>query len=189
MKKERLFIKNMVCPRCIITVEDILSRLDIPFEEISLGEVLLSQPLTVQKSVKLSTALQKVGFELIAEKNKRLSNQIKSLIISGIYEGPNFSHKNLSVVLSEQLHSDYSHLSSVFSKTEGKSIQKYQQEIKSERVKELLEYDEMNISQIAEDLGYSSAAYLATQFKKSTGLTPSQYKLDHVKKRTSLDFH
>lgn len=187
MNKEKLSIKNMVCQRCIITVEDILSRLDISFDEISMGQVVLSKPLTVKETVKLNTALEKVGFELIAEKNKRLCNQIKSIIITGIYEELNFHQKNLSEVLSEQLHSDYSQLSSIFSKTEGKSIQKFQQEIKSERIKELLEYDELNISQIAADLGYSSAAYLSTQFKKSTGLTPSQYKSKHQNARTSLD--
>jgi AraC-like DNA-binding protein len=84
---------------------------------------------------------------------------------------------------------DYSHLSSLFSRMDGKSIQQFQQKIKTERVKELLEYDELSISEIAMDLGYGSAAYLSTQFKKSTGLTPSQYKLDHVKKRNSLDSH
>jgi AraC family transcriptional regulator len=105
----------------------------------------------------------------------------------GIYEDKNFSNKNLSVVLREKLHMDYSHLSSIFSRIEGKSIQQFQQEIKSERVKELLEYDELNISEIADDLGYSSAAYLSTQFKKSTGLTPSEYKLKHIKSRISLD--
>ena len=90
-------------------------------------------------------------------------------------------------MLSDELHMDYSHLSSIFSKTEGKSIQQFQQDIKSERVKELLEYDEMNISEIANDLGYSSAAYLSTQFKKSTGLTPSEYRTRHIKSRTPLD--
>ncbi|MFO7720448.1 MAG: AraC family transcriptional regulator [Gillisia sp.] len=189
MNKDKVFIKNMVCPRCLTAVEAILNSLEISFDEISLGEVSLSKPLNVQQSTKLNLALEKVGFELIAEKNKRLSNQVKSIIITGIYEDRTFHHRNLSDILSEQLHSDYSHLSSVFSKTEGKSIKKFQQEIKSERVKELLEYDELNISQIALDLGYSSAAYLSTQFKKSTGFTPSQFKLDQVKKRNSLDSH
>lgn len=186
MDKEVLYIKNMVCGRCILTVKQILAELDIPAEDISLGEVILSVPITEEKKNLLIRELQPVGFEVLVEKNERLSNRIKSVIINAIYGKGNLTDKNLSVVLSEHLHMDYSHLSSLFTKTEGKSIQHFQQEVKTERVKELLEYDEMSISEIAAEMGYSSAAYLATQFKKSTGVTPSEYRLRH-QKRNSLD--
>lgn len=186
MDNEILYIKNMVCDRCILTVENILSELDIPAENISLGKVTLSAPITVEKKDLLQKELQPVGFEMLVVKNERLSNRIKSIIINAIYGDKNLSDKNLSVILSEQLHMDYSHLSSLFSKIEGKSIQHFQQEIKTERVKELLEYDELSISEIANEMGYSSAAYLATQFKKSTGFTPSVFRLQH-QKRNSLD--
>lgn len=176
----------MVCDRCILTVKNILSKLDVPAESISLGEVTLSAPITEEKKDLLQKELKPVGFELLSGKNERLSNRIKSIIIKAIYGDKNLSDKNLSVILSEQLHMDYSHLSSLFSKIEGKSIQHFQQEIKTERVKELLEYDELSISEIAVEMGYSSAAYLATQFKKSTGVTPSEYRLQH-QKRNSLD--
>lgn len=179
----------MVCDRCIKSVSDILSRMGIPFDLISLGEVSLSRSLTFQEREELSKELLATGFEIIEDKNSRLVNRIKSVIIKGIYDDENFSNNNLSVILSHELNLDYSHLSSLFSRVEGKSIQQFQQEIKTERVKELLEYDELSISEIAVDLGYSSAAYLSTQFKKTTGLTPSQYKLDHLKKRISLDSH
>ena len=179
----------MVCDRCIKSVSDILSRMEIPFDLISLGEVSLSKSLTFQEREDLSKDLLATGFEIIEDKNSRLVNRIKSFIIKGIYNDKNFGNNNLSKILSNELNMDYSHLSSLFSRMEGKSIQQFQQEIKTERVKELLEYDELSISEIAIDLGYSSAAYLSTQFKKTTGLTPSQYKLDHLKKRSSLDSH
>ena len=182
-----LLIKNMVCHRCIITVNNILRTLNIPSLKDDLGQILIDSPLSPEKMKALQKELSVVGFEIISAKHEGISNKIKSVIIRGIYEDKNFSNKNLSVVLSDELHMDYSHLSSVFSKTEGKSIQQFQQEIKSERVKELLEYDEMNISEIANDLGYSSAAYLSTQFKKSTGFTPSEYRTRHLRSRTSLD--
>ncbi|HSP40418.1 MAG TPA: AraC family transcriptional regulator [Gillisia sp.] len=164
-----------------------MKNLEIPFIKISMGEVVVNSQDMQDKLEKFEKALQKVGFEIIAEKYEGISNRIKSIIISGIFEDKNFSNKNLSVVLSDELHMDYSHLSSIFSRIEGRSIQQFQQEIKSERVKELLEYDELNISEIANDLGYSSAAYLSTQFKKSTGLTPSEYRLRHIRSRTPLD--
>ena len=179
----------MVCDRCIMSVSDILSRLEIPFDSISLGEVSVLKTLNFEEREELSKELLATGFEIIEDKNSRLVNRIKSVIIQGIYDDKNFSNKNLSVILRDELHLDYSHLSSLFSRMEGKSIQQFQQEIKTERVKELLAYDELSISEIAMDLGYSSAAYLSTQFKKSTGLTPSQYKLDHLKKRSPLDSH
>ena len=179
----------MVCDRCIKSVSDILSRMEIPFDLISLGEVSLSRSLTFQEREDLSKDLLATGFEIIEDKNSRLVNRIKSFIIKGIYNDKNFGNNNLSKILSDELNLDYSHLSFLFSRMEGKSIQQFQQEIKTERIKELLEYDELSISEIAIDLGYSSAGYLSTQFKKSTGLTPSQYKLDHLKKRSSLDSH
>ena len=189
MEKNVLFIKNMVCARCILSVSEILSRLEISYDQITLGEVKLSRSLSLQEIQELTQELDAIGFEIIEDKNTRLVNRIKSVIIKGIYEDKNFSNKNLSVILREELNFDYSHLSNLFSRIEGKSIQNYQQDIKTERVKELLEYDQLSITEIAQDLGYSSAAYLSTQFKKSTGLTPSQYKLEQGKKRSSLDSH
>ncbi|WP_317130352.1 helix-turn-helix domain-containing protein [Antarcticibacterium arcticum] len=189
MEKNVLFIKNMVCARCILSVSEILSRLEIPYDQITLGEVSLSRSLSLQEKQELAKELDTIGFEIIEDKNTRLVNRIKSVIIKGIYEDKNFSNQNLSAILSEELNFDYSHLSNLFSRIEGKSIQHYQQDIKTERVKELLEYDQLSISEIAMDLGYSSAAYLSTQFKKSTGLTPSQYKIGLGKKRNSLDSH
>ncbi|HET8838800.1 MAG TPA: AraC family transcriptional regulator [Flavobacteriaceae bacterium] len=185
--KNVLHIKNMVCPRCISSVEGILTHLKIPFDKVTLGNVKLRKKLDSQEEENLQSELKKFGFELITDKQKRISNQIKAIIIDAVYQQENSNHKNLSAILSEKLHSDYSHLSQVFSKTQGKNIQQFHADVKIMRVKELLEYDELNISEIAANLGYGNAAYLSTQFKKATGLTPSQYKLQVSKNRDFLD--
>jgi len=176
----------MVCDRCIFSVREILVRNNVGFNSITLGVIELQNSIDAQQKERLQEDFKKVGFEIISEKNDRIVKQIKAIILKEIFESESNSHQNLSVTLTEKLHFDYSHLSSIFSKTEGKSIQKYQNELKVERIKELLEYDELSISEIAADLGFGSAAYLSTQFKNITGLTPSQYKTSK-KDRNTLD--
>lgn len=187
MNKNILYIKNMVCDRCILAVKEVLKQLEIPVREISLGEVEIDKDLSPIEEKNINIALANLGFQLIGDRDSRMVSRIKSIIIKSVYEDKVFSKKNLSTVLSENMHLDYSHLSSVFTRSEGKSIQHYQQEVKTERIKEFLEYDELSIQEIAIDMGYSSAAYLSTQFKKTTGLTPSQYRTKHLRSRNSLD--
>lgn len=187
MMDQNVHIKNMVCDRCISTVEQIFIRLDIPFENVSLGEVALKQAVNPKQKKLLQEELQQVGFDMIADRHEMIVNRIKSLIITSVYEDQNISNKNLSELLTDELHFDYSHLSSIFSKNEGRSIQAFQFAIKTERIKELLEYNEKSISEIADVLGFGSAAYLSTSFKKATGLTPSQYRLRHIKSRNTLN--
>lgn len=176
----------MVCPRCVLSVEEILTRLGLPYSEVSLGEVKLQVPLESEMRTNLSLELGKVGFELVEERNQKISNRIKAIIIEQVYsEEP--SAGNLSEILSEKLNYDYSHLTSIFRQTEGQSIQNFQNKIRLERIKELLEYDEMNISEIADAMGFGSAAYLSTFFKKGTGMNPSQYKLQQSRSRKSID--
>lgn len=177
----------MVCDRCILAVKDVLKQYDIDVRHIALGEVELERDLSPAEERNINKALDNLGFQLIGDRDSRLVNRIKSLIIKSVYKDKVFSNKNLSVVLSEDLLLDYSHISSVFTRVEGKSIQHYQQEVKTERIKELLEYDELSIQEIAIDMGYSSPAYLSTQFKKTTGITPSQYRTSHLRSRNSLD--
>lgn len=177
----------MVCDRCILAVRDILERNNISYKGILLGTVELQKPLPLGAAENLQNEFKKVGFEIISEKNERIVKQIKAIILNEIFKEELQKNQNLSVSLSEQLHFDYSHLSSIFSKTEGKSIQKYQNELKVERIKELLEYDELSISEIADKLGFGSAAYLSTQFKKITGTTPSKYKANKSNNRNFLD--
>ncbi len=186
MEVKILHLKNMVCDRCILTVREILVHNNIVFTSITLGTIELQESLSEGEHVILQDEFTKIGFEIISEKNDRIVKQIKAIILKAIFQEDSDNHQNLSVILTEKLHFDYSHLSSIFSKTEGKSIQKYQNELKVERIKELLEYDELSISEIAHNLGFGSAAYLSTQFKNITGLTPSQYKRSK-KGRNTLD--
>jgi len=184
MEVEVLHIKNMVCDRCILAVRDILDRTNISYNNINLGTIELSSAIDSLQTKNLEKELKKLGFELISEKNERIVKQIKAIILRDIFQEKLKNNQNLSVNLSEQLHFDYSHLSSIFSKTEGKSIQTYQNELKVERIKELLEYDELSITEIAYTLGFGSAAYLSTKFKKITGITPSKYKTSKLNRDT-----
>lgn len=183
----KIQIKNMVCPRCITSVENVLGQLEIPFEKVDLGEAVLKQAPESAKKEALREGLKKVGFELITDKHHRISNKVKSMIIDEMYKEDKINTENLSSLLSSKLHLDYSQLSSIFSKTEGRSIQQYYRDVKIMRVKELLEYDELGIAEIADKLGYGNAAYLSTHFKEATGMTPSAFKKQEVKNREPLD--
>lgn len=177
----------MVCDRCINSVGQIFIRLEIPYNKISLGEVVLNEALNPNEKKLLQDEFQQVGFEMIADRNEMIVNRIKALIIKSIYEDHDYSKKNLSQILTENILYDYSHLSSIFTKMEGRTIQEFQFAIKTERIKEFLEYNEKSISEIADVLGFGSAAYLSTSFKKATGLTPSQYRMRHIKSRNTLN--
>lgn len=184
---ETLQIKNMVCPRCISTVKSILNKVKITYDEVLLGQIHIPQPLHDAKLQTLKTHLEKEGFALISDKSHQLTSQIKTFIIAQVYQENCKASQNLSVSLQEKFHKEYSQLSLLFSKTEGKSIQDFQKEVKIMRIKELLEYNEKSIAEMADELGYGNAAYLSTVFKKATGLTPSQYKKQSFKNRNTLD--
>ena len=185
MAENIVHIKNVVCGRCIATVEDILSKLKIPYKNVSLGEATLLKDLSAEENDLLTLELEKVGFELIETKNKRIVNHIKSVLIDEVSNSTD--HKKLSEILSTQLHYDYSHITNLFTAEEGQSIQSYFNKLKIEKAKELLEYDELSIAEIAYQLGFSTAAYLSTSFKKQTGITPSEYKKMQIKGQKGLD--
>jgi AraC-like DNA-binding protein len=182
-----LFIKNMVCHRCIMVVGDILVRQGIKAKNITLGEVALEQPLAEGEKANLEEALEAVGFELIDDKKSRIIEKIKNVIISLVHEQDSDTKFTLSEVLAAELHHDYNYLSNLFSAVEGTTIEKYFIAQRIERVKELLVYDELSLSEIAFRLNYSSVAYLSNQFKKVTGLTPSHFKSIKDNKRQPLD--
>ncbi|WP_295180353.1 AraC family transcriptional regulator [uncultured Christiangramia sp.] len=186
MQDLRIHIKNIVCQRCIMTVSEILERLDIPFDEVLLGEVILKKPLKIDKLKILEKEFDKVGFEIIMDRDLRLVNSIKSTIIEEVYSDK-LSNTKLSTLLASKLNFDYSHITHQFSESEGQSIQKYYNAVRIERAKELLDYDELGIAEIADLLGYSTPAYLSTSFKNATGLTPSEYRQMEGKNRKNLD--
>ncbi len=183
----QLYIKNMVCNRCKMLVKDELIKFGVHPKTVELGEVEIEEQLTGQKKIELNNLLQSFGFELIDDKKSRLIEKIKTIIVELVHYSKDQLTTNFSQHLSEKLHHDYHYLSSLFSEVEGVTIEKYFIAQKIEKVKELLKYDELSLSEIADRLGYSSLAYLSNQFKKQTGLTPTFYKSLKQNKRTSLD--
>ena len=177
----------MVCNRCIMVVQNELDKLGLDVKNIKLGEVTLDKEPTTDEKNKLDKALILLGFELIDDKKSRVIEKIKNVIIDLVHHQDNNTKTNLSDVLSSQLHHDYNYLSNLFSEVEGTTIEKYFIAQKIEKVKELLVYDELSLSEIAFRLNYSSVAYLSNQFKKVTGLTPSHFKQIREDKRKSLD--
>lgn len=183
----KVYIKNMVCSRCIMVVQNELDKLGLSATNVGLGEVTLEKDLTAEKKKKLEEALTPLGFELIDDKKSRIIEKIKNVIIEQVRDLDNELKTNLSDVLSSRLHNDYNYLSNLFSEVEGTTIEKYFIAQKIEKVKELLVYDELTLSEIAFRLNYSSVAYLSNQFKKVTGLTPSHFKQIGEEKRKPLD--
>ncbi|MCD8165751.1 MAG: AraC family transcriptional regulator [Bacteroides sp.] len=187
MENNKLYIKNMVCRRCILVVTRELERLKLNPVFVVLGEVILSNPLTAEKRQRIKEALHPLGFELTDSKQVRLIQQIKNSIIELIHQQNSDLKIKLSDYLAHKLHTDYSTLSTLFSETEGITLEKYFIAQKIERVKEPLIYDELTLSQIADLLHYSSTAHLSSQFKKVTGFTPSYFKQLGAQRRKPLD--
>jgi AraC-like DNA-binding protein len=172
----KLLVKNMVCNRCINAVRNLLTELKIPFTSIQLGEINLHKDLSLDQTKNLKNRLSELGFELLDDSRKKIIEKIKTIIIKQVHYNEGDQRFNLSEVLSSSLNKDYSYLSNLFSEVEGTTVEKYFINQKIEKAKELLVYDELSLSEIAFQLGYSSVAHLSSQFKKVTGLTPSHFK-------------
>jgi len=183
----KLYIKYMVSIRCKMIVKDELKKLGIPYLEVNLGEVLLKEVPTQEQRDKLKTALLSSGLEVMDDKKAMLIEKIKNVIIEMVHYSDELPKITFSNYLSEKLNYDYTYLSNLFSETEGTTIEHYILVHKIERVKELIIYGELNMTEIAFKLHYSSVAHLSNQFKKITGLTPSFFKSLKDKKRTMLE--
>jgi AraC-like DNA-binding protein len=186
---EVLLVKNMVCHRCLLAVEDVLKKSAIPFTKVITGEIHLPGKIAQKQIDELGTSLASIGLELIDNRMSGLIEKIKQLVIkkARIEVDAKEGKKNLSAYLSQNLHHEYTYLSSFFSSVEGRTIENYFIEQRIEKVKELLVYNEMTLSNIAFELDYSSVAHLSNQFKKITGLTPSHFKEIGSAKRKMLD--
>ena len=178
----KLFVKNMVCHRCIIVLDEQLKALGLTPQSINLGEITFTQELSSNEIQAIKQALLPLGFEVMNDKKSVLIEKIKSIIINLIHNQDNKLSFNLSEILSSELGQDYGALSRLFSEVEGRTIEKFFIAQKIERVK-----DELTLSEIAYQLNYSSVAHLSNQFKKVTGLTPSFFKQIKDNKRKSLD--
>ena len=187
---EIVFVKNMVCQRCVQAVENSLFGNQIPFKKVELGEVHFTELPNSEKFKNWVESITALGFELIDNKRSRIAAQIKQRIINLVHhrnKGEALPKTNLSDWLSEELASDYSYLSNLFSSIEQITIEKFYILQKIERVKELLVYDELSLSQIADELGYSSVQHLSNQFKKVTGFSTTHFKQVRTEKRKALD--
>lgn len=180
----KLYIKNMVCDRCKMAVNDVFGKLGLQTKTIALGEVELAEKeLSNEKYQHVKQALENLGFELLEDKRKMLVTQIKGAVVDLVHYTKESLKVNLSDFLASKLNTDYSTLSSVFSTEEKNTIEHYYIQQKIERVKELLSYGELTLSEIAFQLNYSSVAHLSAQFKKETGITPSGFK-QNLKRKT-----
>lgn len=177
----------MVCNRCILVVEELFRKMDIQPLSVELGVVVLPRELSSSEQEGLEHALGSLGFELLDGKRERQTEQVKNLIVGLVHYSDEALKVNLSDYIAQRLSLDYNYISTLFSEVEGTTIEKYFIAQKIEKVKELLVYDELSLSEIADRLNYSSAAHLSTQFKKVTGLTPSHFKRIGEQRRKPLD--
>jgi AraC-like DNA-binding protein len=177
----------MVCSRCRMVVKNELEKAKIQFLNIDLGEIEVAKEPSGKQLRELEAGLKQFGFELIDDKKSRIIEKIKTHIVKLVHEAGEGSKLNLSDELAGKMNYDYSYLSNLFSEVEGTTIEKYFISQRIERAKELLVYDELTLSEIADRLGYSSVAYLSNQFKKVTGLTPSHFKALKEHKRRNIE--
>lgn len=187
--EKMLLVKNMVCHRCLLAVEEVLKRLAIPFTKVIIGEIHLVSAITDAQAGLLHNSLQAIGLELIDDRMGGMIEKIKQLVIRKARNevDEKETKTKLSVYLSQNLHHEYTYLSHFFSSVEGRTIENYFIEQRIEKVKELLVYKEMSLATIHYLLEYSSVAHLSNQFKKVTGLTPSHFKKVGAAKRKMLD--
>jgi len=172
----KLYIKYMVSNRCKMVVKEELKKLGLHFIVVDLGEVEIMENISAKQLDRLNVALKKTGLELMDDKRAVLIEKIRTIIIELVYYSNEQIKINLSDYLSEKLNHNYAYLSNLFSEVKGTTIEKFYLTHKIEKVKELLVYDELNLTEIAYKMHYSSVAHLSNQFKKMTGLTPSHFK-------------
>ncbi|HZL12071.1 MAG TPA: helix-turn-helix domain-containing protein [Prolixibacteraceae bacterium] len=182
-----LHIRNMVSNRDKLILRSELEKLELHFKTISLGEVEITDFLSTKKKNQLNINLKKSGLALIEDKKGILVEKIKNIIVELVHYSEKQLKINFSDYLSQKLGYDYTYLANIFSEHQGISVEHFILSHKIEGVKELLIYDELNITEIADRMHYSSVAHLSNQFKKMTGLTPSDYKRLKVRKRISLE--
>jgi AraC-like DNA-binding protein len=183
----KLYIKNMVCSRCKMVVKSELEKLGLHTVSVELGEVEIQEDSIEKQKIELNQNFAQLGFEIIEDKRARKIEKIKNLIIELVHYKNNELNINLSDYLAQNLAQDYSSLSHLFSEVENTTIAKFFITQKIEKVKELLIYEELTLSEIAIQLHYSSVAHLSNQFKNITGFSPSYFKKLKIKKRQQIE--
>ncbi len=183
----KLYIKYMVSNRCKIVVKEELKKLGLHFIVVDLGEVDIMEIISIHQREKLKAALLDSGLELMDDKRAMLIEKIKNVIIELVHHKDENIKINFSDYLHEKLNHDYTYMSNLFSEVQGTTIEQFIILHKTERIKELIIYGELTITEIAWKMGYSSVAHLSSQFKKATGLSPSHFKNLKDKRRTSIE--
>lgn len=177
----------MVSNRCKIMVKEELKKLELHFVVVDLGEVEIMEDITSEQRAQLQEALHESGLELMDDKKAILIEKIKNVVIEMVHHSDEIIKTNFSEYLAEKLDYDYTYLANLFSEVQGTTIAQFLISHKIERIKELIIYDELNISEIAWKMNYSSVAHLSNQFKKMTGLTPSHFKQLKDKRRSPIE--
>lgn len=177
----------MISNHCKLTVKEELKKLGLHFVMVDLGEVDIMEELSVEQMAELKEALQNSGFEIMDDKRAVLIEKIKNTIIELIHHTETNLKTNFSVFLSKKLNYDYTYMANLFSEVQGGTIEQFIISHKVERIKELIIYGELNITEIAWNMNYSSVAHLSNQFKKVTGLTPTHFKKLKVKRRNPIE--
>ncbi|MFY9309753.1 MAG: AraC family transcriptional regulator [Bacteroidia bacterium] len=177
----------MVSARCKMAVKEELKKLGLHFILVDLGEVEIMETINTDQRELLKTALLNSGLELMDNKRAMLIEKIKNVIVEMVHHTDEVIKTNFSIFLSEKLGHDYTYLANLFSEIQGTTIEQFIISHKVERIKELIIYDELNITEIAWKLNYSSVAHLSNQFKKVTGLSPSHFKKLKDKKRSPIE--
>jgi len=181
----KIHVKNMVCSRCTEAVEYIFKEQGVVIKNIELGQVIVDE-ITEQQILSIESNLNQKGFEILKEKNSILIQKIKNIIINHVESHPE-SKQKFSEFLSKKIGYDYSYISRIFSSNTGYTIEKYFSLQRIEKTKELIKYDELNLSEIAYKLNYSSVAHLSKQFKQITGMNPSEFKRQQSLQRKGID--
>jgi len=185
--KMKLYIKYMVSTRCKMAVKEELKKLGLHFIVVELGEVEVMENLSPDQREALKAGLLDAGLELMDDKRAVLIEKIKTIIVEMVHYSDEPIKVNFSDYLSDKLKHDYTYLANLFSEVQGSTIEHFIIDHKIERIKELIIYGELNITEIAWKMNYSSVAHLSNQFKKVTGLSPSHFKQLKVKRRNEIE--
>jgi AraC-like DNA-binding protein len=183
----KFFVKHMISTPCKMFVKEELTKLGISYNSVELGEVEVDEKLSMFQKELLRDSLKKYGLEVVDDRRTILVEKIKAIITELVYYSDEKPNIKISYLLSEKLNLNYNYLAKVFSEYQGITIEKYIILQKTEHIKELMMYGELNMTQIASKLNYSSVAHLSLQFKKTTGYTPSSFRQLNGNRRRTIE--
>ena len=182
-----LFIKNMVCARCILAVKREMDDMHLQPTEIELGVIEFSDDLDKEQLTEIAERLKQLGFEILYDKKSRLVEKVKTLLVKKLQQKKIEEHFSVRKYLSAHIKNDYTTISKTFSESEQHTIEKHFILLRLEKAKELITYGELSMAEIAKKLGYASVQHLSAQFKSGFGISPNAYKTTQSSKRSAID--